>query len=341
MSTNRQRPEPTPRVTRTLLGAGCLVAAAFTVVPAVAQDWRWPWETETRREQRRERPVQPRQQQRVPQAENFGGGSRANVCLQLERRLANVANRGRTGSDRRGALRNQLSRARRDSRLLEGRLESNDCWDEFFFQRTLRNTRACVSTYRRLQRARQAAKDASAELQQYSGSNRQQMQDDIVRELARNRCGRAYEQQARRMNSNPFASFFEDGDSSGLAGRSNTYRGLPFATYRTLCVRLCDGYYFPVSFSTLPNYFERDAQACQSQCAAPTGLYYHQNPGSSIDQMVSAQDNSTYTQLNTAFLYRKQYVKGCSCKTAEYIPDGVQANQQTETTQRRRFSPVR
>ncbi len=100
-----------------------------------------------------------------------------------------------------------------------------------------------------------------------------------------------------------------------------------------MCVRLCDGYYFPVSFSTLPNHFQRDAEVCQSQCAAPAKLYYYQNPGSVVDEMVSFEDSRPYTQLNTAFKYRKQYVQGCSCKQAEYVPpEGAAPQRQGEAT---------
>jgi hypothetical protein len=85
-------------------------------------------------------------------------------------------------------------------------------------------------------------------------------------------------------------------------------------------VRLCDGYYFPVSFSTLPNHFQRDADQCQSQCAAPAELYYHQNPGGAVEQMVSASNQQPYTSLKSAWRYRKEFVQGCSCKAAEYQP---------------------
>src|SRR6185503_12233703 len=118
--------------------------------------------------------------------------------------------------------------------------------------------------------------------QQMLGTRDRSYQDDIIRELARNNCGPSYSQEAqRRGNFNPFSSLWQDEDSSG--GRANDFGALPFATYRTICVRLCDGYYFPVSFSTLPNHFQRDAQQCQSQCAAPAELYYHQNPGGAVE----------------------------------------------------------
>ena len=85
-------------------------------------------------------------------------------------------------------------------------------------------------------------------------------------------------------------------------------------------MRLCDGYYFPISFATLPNHFSRDVDACQSRCAAPTELYYHQNPGGAVEEMVSVAENKPYTSMKNAFRHRKEYVEGCSCKQAEYVP---------------------
>jgi hypothetical protein len=329
---------------------GCaLLAAALAVilaahiglsVPAHAQsDWRMPWDTQTmdRREPARRAPV-PRAQQ--PSARTSAAES-GNICLDLERRLATEVNRGRDGGERRNQLISAVRILERQVSQNETRLERSSCWDQFFFQRTLRNTRACVSVYRQLETQRRRLQDTRNELDAINDGSRQSVQDEIMRALARNRCGSAYEQQARRSTpDNPFASFFQDYDSR-VEGERNTYRGLPFATYRTLCVRTCDGYYFPISFSTLPNYFERDAEACQSKCAAPVTLYYHQNPGGSIDQMKSVIDNTTYTDLTTAFKYRKSFVKGCSCKASEYVPNGVQVEESVQADTRRQLSPVR
>ena len=42
--------------------------------------------------------------------------------------------------------------------------------------------------------------------------------------------------------------------------------GAPSGTYRTVCVRTCDGYYFPISYSTVPGRFADD-QSHASACA--------------------------------------------------------------------------
>ena len=51
--------------------------------------------------------------------------------------------------------------------------------------------------------------------------------------------------------------------------------GAPSGTYRTVCVRTCDGYYFPISYSTVPNRFADDQRTCQRECPAAEALALH------------------------------------------------------------------
>ena len=39
-------------------------------------------------------------------------------------------------------------------------------------------------------------------------------------------------------------------------------------TFRTICVRTCDGFYFPISYATSPDRFRDDEQTCQRMCPA-------------------------------------------------------------------------
>jgi hypothetical protein len=74
---------------------------------------------------------------------------------------------------------------------------------------------------------------------------------------------------------------------------------------RAFCVRTCDGHYFPVRAHAGLS----AAQACHAFCpASATRLY----AGSSIDYAL-APDGSRYADLDTAFLYRKRLVAGCTC----------------------------
>jgi hypothetical protein len=252
------------------------------------------------------------------------GGFRSTsaICLQLEQRLVAEGQFGMQGRDVLPRIENDMRQLERAYQTARIQLDRSDCWDMFLFSKTLRRTQRCIQLNAEAEGARQRLADLEAQRRQILGRGDRSYQDDIIRELARNGCGQQYQQEARRRyaSRNPFASIFGGEESDAPRGGGNQFGQLPFATYRTLCVRLCDGYYFPVSFSTLPNHFQRDAEMCQSQCAAPAELYYHQNPGGAVDQMVSASAQQPYTSLKTAWRYRKEYVQGCSCKEAEYVP---------------------
>ena len=90
--------------------------------------------------------------------------------------------------------------------------------------------------------------------------------------------------------------------------------------YRTVCVRLCDGYYFPINHSSSRSNFHSDAQQCQSRCQGETQLYYMPSSTSDINQ---ARDISgkPYKRLENAFLYRKKYVANCVCRPAPWSPE--------------------
>jgi len=94
--------------------------------------------------------------------------------------------------------------------------------------------------------------------------------------------------------------------------KAKTRRG---GTYRTMCVRTCDGFFFPVSFSATKGQLKKDANLCASRCgAAPARLYYYPNPGADIKDMVSYKGNQKYQKLKNAFLYTRKFVADCRCK---------------------------
>ena len=86
-------------------------------------------------------------------------------------------------------------------------------------------------------------------------------------------------------------------------------------TFRTLCVRTCDGYYFPISFSTSPSGFDRDTNACRAKCpGTETQLYFHAARGEDSEDMISADTQEPYSSLENAFKYRQIVSRGCGCK---------------------------
>lgn len=324
------------RVRLTAVAALATIVLGLSVADALAQGWGWwPWsQPEPRRREQLDRPPMgaplppgqpPPGQQPLPQGQGqvpgYGGGQRmSNICLQLEQRLVAETQGSGQGREILPKIESDMRALERQHQTAQLQLNRADCWDQFLFSRTLRRTQRCIALANEADSARQRLADLEAQRRQILGTgDRRSYQDDIIRELARNNCGPQYQQEARRRDRNPFSALWGEEDESPRS-RPNQFGNLPFATYRTLCVRLCDGYYFPVSFSTLPNHFQRDSDVCQSQCAAPAELFYHQNPGGAVEQMVSVQSQQPYIGLKSAWRYRKEFVQGCSCKAAEYQP---------------------
>ena len=93
------------------------------------------------------------------------------------------------------------------------------------------------------------------------------------------------------------------------------YSAVPqeYATYRTMCVRLCDGYYWPVSYSATKREFSRDTEICQRSCDSPVALHVYRNAGEEPENMVDVKGRP-YIELDTAFLYRTSYDQACRCR---------------------------
>ncbi len=140
------------------------------------------------------------------------------------------------------------------------------------------------------------------------------VQTRLQQSLAQNQCGPQY----RRFASRPGARYrLFQGPSGGIPGRpSNPQEGRrllgTIPSYRTMCVRTCDGYYFPISFSTLPSRFEDDAEMCRSiSPLSDVQLYVYPNPGGTVDQMTTP-DGQPYDALQNAWRFRREVVRGCS-----------------------------
>ena len=82
-----------------------------------------------------------------------------------------------------------------------------------------------------------------------------------------------------------------------------------------ICVRTCDGGFFPVSYAAGRRDLDDFADLCKALCPnADTAVYRYTN-GGNIDDAVSA-DGASYTELQNAGKFRKVYDPACSCKPA-------------------------
>jgi Protein of unknown function (DUF2865) len=117
----------------------------------------------------------------------------------------------------------------------------------------------------------------------------------------------------------PGGSVFPSRDeTNGLRPKGDGANNAERGAYRTLCVRTCDGYYFPISNSTTKNNFMRDQVKCKSTCGGEARLFttpvsMSVNPKESLDAMVDLS-GLAYSRLPAAFKYRKTLVTGCQCK---------------------------
>ncbi len=145
---------------------------------------------------------------------------------------------------------------------------------------------------------------------------------DVTRALAENGCDGSYaadDYGRQRKPNRLFAALFPNfhGFRGGRNGDGRGLFGSQFGdgAYRTLCVRSCDGYYFPISFSTVAAEFDKDEATCHAMCpGTDVSLYVYRNPGEEPEQMVSLA-GVPYTALPTAFRYRQTYDRSCSCGT--------------------------
>ncbi|MEM1306422.1 MAG: DUF2865 domain-containing protein [Pseudomonadota bacterium] len=114
------------------------------------------------------------------------------------------------------------------------------------------------------------------------------------------------------------------GPLSGLFGQQPRVSTKPKRTYspryRTVCVRMCDGYYFPISFSTRRGRMGRDARVCERRCPGQGKLFYMRSPSGTIKSAVDLQGRK-YAKLDIALKYRRKLVPNCACRPAPWSPE--------------------
>jgi hypothetical protein len=104
----------------------------------------------------------------------------------------------------------------------------------------------------------------------------------------------------------------DDDDSSQSSGKGGK---------RTVCVRMCDGYYWPISYEANRGQISKDQRTCQSSCQGDAKLFHYPPTGEVADAVDST--GRTYGRLPVAFLYRKKLVAGCTCRAEAWSQSEV------------------
>lgn len=238
------------------------------------------------------------------------------VCVALEAQLAQLDRGPAPGQDPRqydepiGRQQNQLDRA-------TDAAHNAGCMGGFLFFRPRPEAKcgALMAAIAKMQANLQRLEQAQAQMGGDTYATGQQ-RNDLVRQLGFNRCATSQDGGAPVVEDDG-GNFLRDLFGGGaFQSRQPEVDGAGYGTYRTLCVRTCDGYYFPLSFSTVPSQFGTDAATCQAMCPGTDAqLYTYRNPGGDVSEMVSLA-GQPYSSLPTAFKYRTSYDKACTCHGA-------------------------
>ncbi len=96
---------------------------------------------------------------------------------------------------------------------------------------------------------------------------------------------------------------------------ANNGCGVPVAGgTRTLCVRVCDGYYFPIEFNAASSRFDTDAAACQSMYAQDGQAELFVQPNNDDVANATSLSGQRYGDQPYAFAYRQSYAPSCAAE---------------------------
>jgi hypothetical protein len=249
-------------------------------------------------------------------------GAQNPACTRLEGQLAAI-DRGPLDPSRAAQIHRYeeaINRQQAELNRVVTRLRQTGCEGSGFFSLFRGQPAECGPLNRQVQQMHDNIDRMMTELQRLQGNTagRENERRSVLLALAQNNCGPQYRQAAlARRDRGLFESLFSPDSATAPdePGLSEPVPGAPqSSSFRTVCVRTCDGFYWPISFSTGPARFAEDDRACHRMCpAAPVALFTHRNPGEDMNQAVSLS-GQRYADLPTAFLYRKQYTPSCMCK---------------------------
>jgi hypothetical protein len=248
-------------------------------------------------------------------------GAVSPVCGRLEAQLAAI-DRGVGGDPARAEqarrIEDTLNKQQADLDRTQSQWQKLGCQSVGLFSIFSNQPAQCGPLGGQIQQMRANIDRTMGDLQRTRhGADDDMQRQSVIGALAQNSCGPQYRAAA------PQRGFFETlfGGGGAPGGGAATpgvadYPQVGGSGYKTLCVRTCDGFYFPISYSTSPTRFAEDEQACQKLCPASEAvLYSHRNPGEEVAQAVNSAGR-TYKDLPNAFRYRREFTAACSCKQA-------------------------
>jgi len=241
------------------------------------------------------------------------------VCPRLEAQLSTIDHGGSGDPARDEQVRRYQDAAARQQGELDrvtSQARRMGCDSSGFFSLFNGQSAQCGPVNNQIQQMRANLDQITTNLERLRGggfgdADRDNQRRSVLMALAQNNCGPQYAA-ALRGQGNFLDNLFGNNNPGPPAGDFGPQSG----TYRTVCVRSCDGAYFPISFATVPARFPDDEKTCKSLCpAAEATLFAYRNPGEDMSQAVSI-NGQPYSSSPNAFHYRQEFNPSCSCKGA-------------------------
>ena len=239
------------------------------------------------------------------------------MCPRLEAQLATIDHGGGDPAKDEQIRRYQDAASRQQAELDRLTLQAKrmGCDSSGFFSLFNGQSAQCGPVNNQIQQMRSNLDQITTSLERLrsgglGGADRDNQRRSVLLALAQNNCGPQYAN-AVQGSGNFLNNLFGNNNSPGQPPAD---LGPQSGTYRTVCVRSCDGAYFPISFATVPGRFPDDEKTCKALCpAAEANLYAYRNPGEDMNQAVSISGQPYSTSPN-AFRFRQEFNPSCSCK---------------------------
>ena len=246
------------------------------------------------------------------------------MCVRLEGQLAALDCGGGDPAREEQIRRYQDSQARQQAELDRVTMQAKrmGCDSSGFFSLFNGQSAQCGPVNTQIQQMRANLDQITVNLERLRGGSggspeRDNQRRSVLLALAQNNCGPQYANAVQQQGGGNFLSNLFGGNNAGNPqAMPPADLGPQSGTFRTVCVRTCDGAYFPISFATVPARFPDDEKTCKNLCpAAEAVLYTHRNPSEDMNSAVSI-GGQPYTALPTAFKFRSEFNPSCSCKAA-------------------------
>jgi hypothetical protein len=247
------------------------------------------------------------------------GGAANPMCSRLEAQLATVDRGGSTGDPARDdQIRRYTDAATKQQSELDrvtSQAKRMGCDSSGFFSLFNGQSAQCGPVNNQIQQMRGNLDQITSSLERLrggGGADRDNQRRSVLLALAQNNCGPQYANAVQSQGPGNFLNNLFNGNSTPPGADVGPQSG----TYRTVCVRSCDGGYFPISFATVPARFPDDDKTCKALCpATEANLYSYRNPGEDMNQAVSI-GGQPYSSSPNAFRFRQEFNPSCACKAA-------------------------